>query len=329
MTGTELDDYFRTTFEQKMLIKMPDREEDHLLPATRLLDKRRKILEVDNALAAQRDDFKMKLEALRQRKEELERREKQLKDTLQMYDKYLKEDEMKRERATLKIKHEAERIAIKDKEIIELEKERDELIEVIRDQKQKIADNLKYKEYLQKVVKHSPEEFSEIGDIISRYETLSSTHNDLLKKDIANQEALETARANLKKFNDEKNNEILNCTNQVSSLQANLEQARNLLLQRESEWNTIQTTAAEKTLLLGQIKMSTHNLFSHIRKYKGDKHSDKEVDTIAQLDKIKEFIQDMTIIVAEVTRADQLEQQKLQPQQQGEKEGMFPPINKI
>ena len=46
MTGTELDDYFRSTFEQKMLIRMPDREEDHLLPATRLLDKRREILEV-------------------------------------------------------------------------------------------------------------------------------------------------------------------------------------------------------------------------------------------------------------------------------------------
>ena len=46
MTSAELDEYFRTTFEQKMLIKMPDREEDHLLPATRLLDKRREILEV-------------------------------------------------------------------------------------------------------------------------------------------------------------------------------------------------------------------------------------------------------------------------------------------
>ena len=48
MTGTELDDYFRSTFEQKMLIRMPEREEDHLLPATRLLDKRREILEVNS-----------------------------------------------------------------------------------------------------------------------------------------------------------------------------------------------------------------------------------------------------------------------------------------
>ena len=44
---------------------------------------------------------------------------------------------------------------------------------------------------------------------------MKSTHQDLLKRDIANQEALEKARVQLKKFTDEKNNEILNCTNQV------------------------------------------------------------------------------------------------------------------
>eukprot|EP00800_Vazella_pourtalesii_P016133 TRINITY_DN4536_c0_g1_i2.p1 TRINITY_DN4536_c0_g1~~TRINITY_DN4536_c0_g1_i2.p1 ORF type:complete len:328 (+),score=104.32 TRINITY_DN4536_c0_g1_i2:58-1041(+) len=324
MTGTELDDYFRSTFEQKMLIRMPDREEDHLLPATRLLDKRREILEVDNALAAQRDDFKMKLETLSQRKEELERRENQLKETLRMYDKYLKEDELKRQRATRKIKHESELIAAKDKEMVELQNERDELIKVIHGQKQRIADNMKYKEYLDRVVKHAPEEFTEISDIISRHDTLKSTHEDLLKKDTANQESLERERTSFKKFNDEKNNEILNYTNQVSGLQAKLEQARNLALQRESEWNTIQTTAAEKTLLLGQIKMSTHNLYSHIKKYKGDRFSDREVDTVEQLEKIKLFIADMSIIVSDLNKADQLEQQK---QQQEGKEGMFPPIS--
>ena len=87
----------------------------------------------------------------------------------------------------------------------------------------------------------------------------------------------------------------------MSSLQAKLEQARNLTLQRESEWNTIQTTAAEKTLLLGQIKMSTHNLFSHIKKYKGDKISDKEVDTLEQLEKIKEFIEVRQISYANIS----------------------------
>ena len=125
-------------------------------------------IKVDNALAAQRDDFKMKLETLNQRKEELERRENQLKETLRMYDKYLREDELKRERATRKIKQETELITLKDKELEELYKQREELEVVIRQQQESIRENMKYKDFLESVVKHSPEEFTEIGDIISR-----------------------------------------------------------------------------------------------------------------------------------------------------------------
>ena len=119
----------------------------------------------------------MKLETLSQRKEELERRENQLKETLRMYDKYLKEDELKRQRATRKIKHETEMIVSKDKEMIELQNERDNLINVIQEQKQRISDNMKYKEFLEKAVKDAPEEFTEISDIISRCEHSPPLHS--------------------------------------------------------------------------------------------------------------------------------------------------------
>ena len=35
--------------------KMPEREDDHLTPATRLLEKRREMQEVEQALAAQKE----------------------------------------------------------------------------------------------------------------------------------------------------------------------------------------------------------------------------------------------------------------------------------
>ena len=35
--------------------KMPEREDDHLTPATRLLEKRREMAEVEQALAAQKE----------------------------------------------------------------------------------------------------------------------------------------------------------------------------------------------------------------------------------------------------------------------------------
>lgn len=85
--AVNLEEYFRTTFEDKLLVwvfkslselflevgphdtklnnfhftilifpsKMPEREDDHLTPATRLLEKRREMSEVEQALAAQKE----------------------------------------------------------------------------------------------------------------------------------------------------------------------------------------------------------------------------------------------------------------------------------
>ena len=97
---------------------MPEREDDHLTPATRLLEKRREMAEVEQALAAQKEvhpslfkhlyyplyvnnsynlslgmqtensfisrrfifyqEFQMKMESLQQRREELERKADEL-----------------------------------------------------------------------------------------------------------------------------------------------------------------------------------------------------------------------------------------------------------
>ena len=56
---------------------------------------------------------------------------------------------------------------------------------------------------------------------------------------------------------------------------------------RESEWIRIQTTAAKKTLMLGQIKMATHNLFALTCKHLQRKISPQETgQTLLQLDKV-------------------------------------------
>jgi hypothetical protein len=71
----DMKDYFRTIFENKLMVyvfinnineikfffiiiiksKMPEREDDHLTPATKLLEKRREMIEVENALAAEKE----------------------------------------------------------------------------------------------------------------------------------------------------------------------------------------------------------------------------------------------------------------------------------
>ena len=62
-------------------------------------------------------EFQMKMEGLQQRREELERKEQQLKESLLKFDKFLKENDMKRARAMKKTKDEQEGIRTKNTEI--------------------------------------------------------------------------------------------------------------------------------------------------------------------------------------------------------------------
>ena len=57
---------------------------------------------------------------------------------------------------------------------------------------------------------------------------------------------------------------------------------------RDSEWTRIQTTAARKTLLLGQIKMATHNLYALMYKHLQRKIplTHEAEDTMLQLGKV-------------------------------------------
>lgn len=62
-------------------------------------------------------EFQMKMENLQQRREELERKELELKESLLKFDKFLKENDMKRARALKKTKDEKDAVKTKDREI--------------------------------------------------------------------------------------------------------------------------------------------------------------------------------------------------------------------
>ncbi|XP_037635012.1 coiled-coil domain-containing protein 42 homolog [Sebastes umbrosus] len=89
----------------------------------------------------------------------------------------------------------------------------------------------------------------------------------------------------------------LHSNNQLSHLQTKIEKTRSEALKWERKWSHIQETAAKKTLLLGQIKMVTLNLYENTEDMvKGEEDVDMN-DTEKQLDKVKMFIQDHKDIV--------------------------------
>ncbi|KAJ8312109.1 hypothetical protein KUTeg_009482 [Tegillarca granosa] len=268
--AVSLEEYFRTTFEDKLLVKMPEREDDHLTPATRLLEKRREMAEVKQALDAQKEEFQMKMESLQQRRGELEKRECELKEALLNFDHFLKE-----EKSSL----------VMDKDKLQGKLER----------------YMIYQKYMEKVLE-AGDEFHEMRDIIARHDTLVATHEDLLERDQKNQEEIEKQRQDLAKYKESKKIEILGFNNQLSGLQTKLDTAQSEAVKWESRWTHIKNTAAKKTLQLGKIKMATHNLYQLVKKHQ--KQAAGVEETSEQLHQIQMFLEDLTDIVKDLKKSD-------------------------
>ena len=115
-----MEEHFRMNVEKKLFVKAPEQEDYELTPATRLLEKRREMLEVENGLNQQKDEFSMTIDSLKQRREELSRKEGQLKDSLLKFDKFLKENNAKRTRAIRKSLEEKKLKEAKEEELIYL-----------------------------------------------------------------------------------------------------------------------------------------------------------------------------------------------------------------
>jgi len=298
--AVSFEEYFRSTLEDKLIVKMPEREEDHLTPATRLLEKRREMAEVESALGAQKDEFQLKMESLTQRREELERKELQLKESLLKFDKFLKENDSKRSRAIRKANEEKEMKKQKDKEIEKMKS----VIDTMNAAKEKIGNRAErfhtFQRFMEKTLE-SADEFQEVREIIGRYDTLKQTHADLLGKQNRQQDAYEGLKQDFVKYSEEKNNLNLDYNNQLAKLQTKLDDSNSQAAQWDAEWNHIKSTAAHKTLMLGRIKMATHNLFTLITKHQPKLgHNVNLDDTNEQLERIKMFIQDLTHITNEI-----------------------------
>ncbi|KAJ3199347.1 Cilia- and flagella-associated protein 73 [Dinochytrium kinnereticum] len=257
------------------------------------------MLEVENGLNQQKEEFAMKMESLSQRREELARKESQLKESLMKFDKFLKENDAKRSRALKKVLEERRTKEQKESEITHL-KDTQSWMHQKRDRGMKSVDiNLSYQRYLEAVLE-TVEEFGEVKDIISRYDTLSATNAELIDRAREAQERTERDRLAFVTGTEEKNNVILNYNNQIAKLQTRLEETQLRSGRWQSEWDLTLKNATSKSLLIGQIKMATNNLFNLVKAHLNNRLPNAS-ETLTQLDKIQQFIIDLNGITQDLT----------------------------
>ncbi|XP_006863565.1 PREDICTED: coiled-coil domain-containing protein 42A [Chrysochloris asiatica] len=306
MEDEDLCEYFRLLYEerpQQLLQKFPSIEEQSESPAIRLLKKKQEAKIMHRALEEKEEILKGKMEALNLRWKGLGIKEAELKTHIQKSEKFIQENDKKRIRALKKAKKERD---LKEQHMRELAKAKQELV-ALRLQHQTLNTRLQkysiFNKYLEKVVENS--DFEDIHEVIARYKTLVSRNHDLKHSAQEGQEKIDQAKAQLAHYIQEKEDEILQHNNELAQLQMRFDRARSNVIIWESRWEHIQNTAAQKTLLLGTIKMATLNLFQIVSKHMKEPANVSLEDTHKQLDVIQQYIQDLSDIWAEVKKKEQ------------------------
>lgn len=294
--GSALEQYFTKSFETKLLVQMPE-EDTQLTPATRLLAKRREMAEVEGELINSKERFSIRMEKLNQRKEKLATNEKKLSQSLQDYDKYLRENDIRRKRALKKAKEELALCEAKDAEITQLRIDIKQLRQEVEEQREDLADQEVYEKYLKGVLSVTVE-FREMNELIDRHATLAVTNNELLVNQQDNQKQLEQIHYEQERGREAHQLEVLRLQNQLAQLEGRYENVTTERLYWENQAKHVESTATKRTLLLGRIKMATANLYALVES-RTKSSQDKIASTDKQLDKVKVFIQDQQEVYGE------------------------------
>ncbi|XP_007457891.1 PREDICTED: coiled-coil domain-containing protein 42A isoform X1 [Lipotes vexillifer] len=306
MEGEDLAEYFRLQYGQRLLQllqKFPSTEDHSDSPSIKLLEKKKEARLMRHAMEQKEETFQRRMETLNLRWEELGVKEAQLKAHIQKFEQFIRENDQKRIRALKKADKERELQRQCTQELAKAKQETAALRLEHRRLSAKLQEYSIFSKYLEKVVENS--EFEEIHEVIARYKTLVSMHHDLMQSAQEGQEKVERAKAQLARYKEDKEDEILQHNNELARLQMRFDRARSDVIIWESRWAHIQNTAAKKTLLLGTIKMATLNLFQIVSKQLKEASSVSLEDTHKQLDTIQQFIQDLSDIWAEVKKKEQ------------------------
>uniref|UniRef100_A0A7S0X210 DUF4200 domain-containing protein n=1 Tax=Mantoniella antarctica TaxID=81844 RepID=A0A7S0X210_9CHLO len=268
---------------------------EHVAPATRLLEKRRQMFEVQESLEAQKLEFRVKEEGFKRREETLKKKDLDLQESLIRFSKFLQENDSKRSRAEKKAADEIKLRLQKEIEIVDLAETLGSLKVEKVDTSEIVEMNLSYTKYLESVLDIA-DEYHEIPDLLMRHATLEATNKDLRDADRDYLAQIEKSRAELHSYTKEKVDEVLNLNNKIARLKKVLETVERGVVNMAEDRDYMLQTASQKTLDHGQVCMATDNLFLRCSKRSSVNHPNYN-NPLEQLHVIGDFMSDLSEIV--------------------------------
>jgi len=260
---------------------------------TKLLQKRRKNNEWQQALELKREEFAKRMAECDARQAELKKKCKDLRKRVQQKEQEVQETRSKIDRATKKQDEERQLQQEKDAEI-------EEKIKQVSDEElryEKLIKDLdrtnRYKQFLDLVCEENEGYFEEVDRILMRYESLSEQQKEQAERLLTNQNTIEDQRDKLGKFSKASVTEVVERNATIASYRKTLDE---LVAQRkESEANQekIKTRQQKSIMELGSIEMAVDNLYTRcfIVDQELSKAQTQEVERIMRLPRDSKTLQ--------------------------------------
>ncbi|EGR32008.1 hypothetical protein IMG5_098340 [Ichthyophthirius multifiliis] len=229
-------------------------------PATKLLEKRRQMYEINEAFDKQKDEFKENL--IQEKEEDLREQDLNIQAELINFCKFLQDNEAKKNRAEKRLQDELKQKEQKEKEIKELQIQQTNLQKQLQELEQKVQSLKKYEDYLESVMKAHGDKYPDMNEITGRYKKLNSSNQAFLDDNKKLEELQEQTKHEAMQFYKEKNQEILQYNNDIKDLAKKLEEKNNEKMQLLSVVEESNKKSCAKNLNLARTLMAIDNIYN-------------------------------------------------------------------
>ncbi|KAJ3032618.1 hypothetical protein HDV00_007312 [Rhizophlyctis rosea] len=244
-------------------------ESRRTLQSTLLLRKKKEMQAVQALLEKKRLEFAKRMEECREKQEELRARQKKIRDDVTKFEKHLKDNDAKRQRANLKAQTERKLREMKELELAALARQLHE--EQLKSEKmlRMIKKYQIYERYLQSVVDILPPDYLDvnephINDILMRHKTLVETNDDLVATVQQSQDEIEQQNAQLAGLIKAKNDLILVYNSTLGTQQKKLDKLKQECAYLEQRLEERDNTGKERLRILSETKLAINNIFDRV-----------------------------------------------------------------
>lgn len=217
--------------------------------------------EVDESLELMKKDYKKRMDDCEERRLAFELRQAKMREEVLKLEKFIHENDAKRQRAEAKFKIEKKMQEEKSKEIAMLLQK----IKELEVEQSELSVNLGrkscYKTYLERIVEEGDHGYEEVSEILNRHTTLVGANADLLQHSEAKIKEMDEFRKKLQSLKTESENIILVNTGVMQRYQLQLEKIKNNVKLEEKDKLTRENKAKHVSREGSQSSQSIKNLF--------------------------------------------------------------------